>query len=176
MRLTGKVALVTGAGRGIGKVVAQHLGAEGASVVVNYTESEQGARDATQAITNAGGKAISERADVSDVAQVRNLVDQTIAAFGRLDILVNNSGVDPNAPFFDIDEAFFQKVIETKLKGTFFCSHYAAREMRKLGLGRIINRRSVHGQATMPGFSVYSASKGAIDALTRQVALDLAAY
>jgi glucose 1-dehydrogenase/3-oxoacyl-[acyl-carrier protein] reductase len=174
MKLETKVALVTGGGRGIGKVIAQHLAEEGAAVVVNYSRSEAGARDTAEGIVNAGGRAIVHKADVSDVAQARDLVERTVGHFGRLDILVNNSGVDPTAPFFEVTEEFFYKVIDTNLKGSFFCSQLAALEMRKTGQGRIINIGSVHSRATMPGFSVYAASKGAIDALTRQLSLDLA--
>jgi NAD(P)-dependent dehydrogenase (short-subunit alcohol dehydrogenase family) len=176
MKLETKVALVTGAGGGIGKVIAQHLAAEGATVVINYLRSEKGARDTAEAIVKARGRAIIHKADVSDVAQGRAMIERTVGHFGRLDILVNNSGVDPSAPFLEVTEELFCKVIDTNLKGTFFCSQFAAQEMRKRGQGRIINIGSVHGRATMPGFSAYAASKGAIEALTRQLSLDLGPF
>ncbi len=176
MRLKDKVAIVTGAGRGIGKVIAQHLAEEGAAVVLNYFRSAAGAQETAEGIVKAGGKAVAIYGDVSNISHAADLVDRTVAGFGRLDILVNNSGVDPTCPFLDVTEDFFHTVINTNLKGTYFSSQHAAREMRKSGTGRIINIGSVHSQASMPGFSVYAASKGAIDALTRQLALDLSPF
>jgi NAD(P)-dependent dehydrogenase (short-subunit alcohol dehydrogenase family) len=178
MKLQGKVALVTGAGRGIGKVIAQHLAEEGAATVLNYAHTEQGARDTAESIRKAGGQAFALKADVAHVDEIRTMVQRAIEEFGKLDILVNNSGIDPTptVPFFDVTEDLFDAVIDTNLKGTYFCSQFAAREMRRLGKGRIINIGSVHSQATMPQYSVYAASKGGINALTRQLALDLAAF
>lgn len=175
MKLQGKVALITGAGRGIGKVVAQHLAEEGAVTVLNYAHSELGAYEVVESIRKAGGQAIAVKADVSRVDQIRVMVQRTIEEYGRLDILVNNAGIDPTAPFLDVTEDYFDGVIGTNLKGTYFCSQFAAREMCRLGKGRIINISSVHSQVTMTEHSVYAASKGGIDALTRQLALDLAA-
>jgi NAD(P)-dependent dehydrogenase (short-subunit alcohol dehydrogenase family) len=176
MKLSGKIAIVTGAGRGIGKGIAQRLAQEGAAVSVNYFHSSAGALETVEGIRKAGGRAIAIHADVSDVAQAAELVRQTVAEFGQLDILVNNSGIDPACPFLDVSEELFHSVINTNLKGVYFCSQHAAREMRKSGTGRIINIGSVHSHASMPGFSVYAASKGAIDALTRQLALDLSPF
>lgn len=174
MKLEGKVALVTGAGRGIGKGIAEHLALEGAAVAINYSHSEDGARATAEGIIERGGRAIVQQADISSVAQARALVERTAAHFGRLDILVNNSGVDTSAPFLDVTEEAFHHILDTNLKGSFFCAQFAAREMAKAGHGRIISIGSVHSQATMPGYSVYAASKGAIDALTRQLSLEMA--
>ena len=176
MKLKDKVAIVTGAGRGIGKVIARHLAEEGAAVAVNYLRSEAGALEAVEGIRKAGGRAVAIHGDVSQVAHAERLVKQTVAEFGRLDILVNNSGIDPCCPFLDVSEELFHSVVNTNLKGVYFCSQFAAREMRKAGAGRIINIGSVHSHASMPGFSVYAASKGAIDALTRQLALDVSEF
>lgn len=176
MRLENKVAIVTGAGRGIGKVIARHLAEEGAAVALNYFRSATGAQETAAEIVKAGGKAAAIYGDVSKALDAAELVRRSVAEFGRLDILVNNSGVDPTCPFLEVTEDFFHAVLDTNLKGTYFCSQSAAREMKKSGTGRIINIGSVHSQASMPGFSVYAASKGAIDALTRQLALDLSPF
>ena len=174
MKLTGKVALVTGAGRGIGFGIGCRLRADGASVVFNDLEvRDVAARNAGE---GEGGKAIFHRADISQVKQIDEMFDRTMQEFGRLDILVNNAGIDPTAPFLDVAEHTWNQVMDTNLKGAFFCAQKAATQMCKAGHGRIINISSVHSQATMPGFSVYAASKGAINALTRELALELAPY
>lgn len=176
MRLQGKVALVTGAGRGIGRVIARDLAREGSSVVLNDWEMEAGARESVDAILASGGQATFYKADVSVVEQVQEMVRQAEKRFGRLDILVNNAAVDPTSVFLEVTEEFWKQVIDTNLKGVFFCAQAAARVMVRMGKGRIINISSVHSQATMPGFSVYAASKGGINSLTRELALELAAY
>jgi NAD(P)-dependent dehydrogenase (short-subunit alcohol dehydrogenase family) len=175
MNLAGKVALVTGAGRGIGFRIGRRLHTEGASVVFNdlavsekverYVESNSGQ-----------GRAIFHQADVSQLKQVEQMVDRIMEEFGRFDILVNNAGVDPTTPFLQVSEDMWNQVISTNLKGTFFCAQKAAEKMCKARQGRIVNISSVHSLATMPGFSAYSASKGAINALTRELALELAPH
>jgi glucose 1-dehydrogenase/3-oxoacyl-[acyl-carrier protein] reductase len=175
-KLNGKVALVTGAGRGIGRVIALQLAAEGVSVALNYAHSEEGARRAAAEIESAGGQAAVIAADVAQLQQVEGMVAKVIQRFGQLDILVNNSAIDPRKPFLDVTEDFWDLVIDTNLKGTFFCSQTAAREMMRVGKGRIINISSVHAQATMNHYAVYAASKGGMNALTRQLALDLAPF
>jgi NAD(P)-dependent dehydrogenase (short-subunit alcohol dehydrogenase family) len=177
MRLSGKVALVTGSGRGIGRVIAQHLAEEGASVVLNYPNDAENADGTLECIKRAGGRAIGLRADVSSVDQVRAMIDEAVRRLGRIDILVNNAAIDPGAHFLDVAEELFQKVFDTNVKGAYFCAQAAARYMKASKTpGRIINISSVHSRASMPGFSVYAASKGAIEALTRQLALDLSAF
>jgi glucose 1-dehydrogenase/3-oxoacyl-[acyl-carrier protein] reductase len=172
--LKGKVALVTGAGRGIGRVIALRLAAAGAAVALNYAHSEEGARSAAAEIRAAGGEAWVAQADVARVEQARALIAETAARGGGLDILVNNAGIDPRRPFFEVNEEFWDSVIDTNLKGAFFCAQAAAAEMRKKTRGRIINISSVHGQLTMAHYAAYAASKGGMDALTGQLALDLA--
>jgi NAD(P)-dependent dehydrogenase (short-subunit alcohol dehydrogenase family) len=175
MNLEGKVAVVTGAGRGIGFIIACRLQQEGASVVFN--DRDPGETALRHVKTNAGGrKAIFHQADISRLTQVEPMIERTVAEFGRLDILVNNAGIDPTAPFLEVSEDVWQQVIDTNLKGAFFCAQKAAQKMSKAGHGRIVNISSVHAQATMPGYSVYSASKGAINALTRELALELAPH
>ncbi len=167
--------MVTGAGRGIGFRIACRLRQEGASVVFNDRDASETALREVE--TNAGGrKAIFHQADISRLTQIEEMIERTIGEFGRLDILVNNAAIDPAAPFLQVREDVWHQVIDTNLKGTFFCAQKAAQKMAKAGHGRIINISSVHAQATMPGFSVYSASKGGMNALTRELALELAPH
>jgi NAD(P)-dependent dehydrogenase (short-subunit alcohol dehydrogenase family) len=174
--LKDKVAIVTGAGRGIGKQIAIHLAAAGAHVVVNYAHSEAAALETLAEIKGSNHSAIAIKADISKLSEINELVEKTIKAFGKIDILVNNAGVDPREEFFDIDEDFWNRVVDTNMKGTFFCMQACAREMMKLGKGKIINITSVHASLTMPRYSVYASTKGAINAMTRQIAQDLAKY
>jgi glucose 1-dehydrogenase/3-oxoacyl-[acyl-carrier protein] reductase len=176
MRLDGKVALVTGAGRGIGKVVAQHFSEAGAAVALNFPDESADASDAAEILRGAGRQALAVRGDVSVVADARAIVDEAVRCFGRLDVLVNNAAVDPPAHFFDVTEALFDRVFATNVKGAYFCAQAAARAMRLSGGGRIINIGSVHSRASLPGCSAYAASKGAIESLTRQLALDLSPF
>jgi len=176
MLLQGKVALVTGAGRGIGRDIALHLGELGAAVALNYAHSEKGAHTAAEAIRALGARAIVVPADVRSPVAVSGMVAKVVEQLGRLDILVNNSAVDPRIAILDVTEEFWDTVMDTNLKGTFFCAQAAVREMVRQGGGRIISISSVHGQATMNKFAVYAATKGGINALTRQLALDLAPY
>ncbi len=175
-RLTGKVAIVTGAGRGIGKRIAMDLAKAGASVVVNYAHSEQGALEIVDQIGSMDGSAIAVKADISSLEGVDHLVRQAVGEFGRIDILVNNAAVDPTEDFFEVTEAFWDRVVNTNLKGAFFCAQACAREMVKLGKGKIVNISSVHGTLTMPRYAVYASTKGGINAMTRQLALDLAKF
>ncbi|RED76886.1 SDR family NAD(P)-dependent oxidoreductase [Cohnella phaseoli] len=175
-RLTGKVAIVTGAGRGIGKRIAMDLAKAGASVVVNYAHSEQGALEIVDQIASMNGSAIAVKADISSLEGVDHLVRQAVDEFGRIDILVNNAAVDPTEDFFEVTEAFWDRVVNTNLKGAFFCAQACAREMVKLGKGKIVNISSVHGTLTMPRYAVYASTKGGINAMTRQLALDLAKF
>ncbi len=174
--LDGKVALVTGSGRGIGKEIALELARHGAIVSINYNSSSQGADDTAQAIIDHGGKAITIKADVSDCIQIDNMVNKIKETFGRIDILVNNSAIDPTVDFFDMTESVWDRVMDTNLKGTFFCTQACAREIRNIGKGKIINISSVHGHATMHNYAAYASSKGGMNALTRQLSLDLAKY
>lgn len=176
MKLENKVAVVTGAGRGIGLHIATHLAKEGASVVFNDIVRREAATDSVKAINQEGGKAIFHQADISRNSEVKGLLEQTVQQFDRIDILVNNAAIDPGVPFLNMDEDLWQRIIDTNLKGTFFCTQSAAQRMRELGGGRIVNISSVHSKASMPGFSAYAASKGAVNALTCQLALELAKY
>lgn len=174
--LNGKVAIVTGAGRGIGRHIAMELATQGAKVVVNYAQSEAGANKLIEELHNKGLDGIALKADVTAVDEINVLIRKTLDAYGRIDILVNNAAVDPTEDFFNVTEAFWERVVHTNLKGTFFCAQACAKEMCQTGGGRIINISSVHGQATMPRYAVYASTKGGMNALTRQLAIDLAKY
>lgn len=172
-RLTGKVALVTGAGRGIGKAIARQLASEGATVAINDLNGVTASETADE-ILAMGRSATAHVADISSINACVQLVADVTSESGRLDILVNNAGIDPVRDWLEVDDELWERVVNTNLRGAFFCSQAAAREMQKIGGGRIINISSVHARLTMTGYSVYSASKGGLEALTRQMALELA--
>ena len=176
MRLEDKIALVTGAGKGIGSGIALRLAQEGAHVVVNYAPSAQGAEGVAAQIERAGRRALTVKADVSDAAQVQAMVDKTVSTFGRLDILVNNAGIDPHIPFLEMTEGQWDWIIDTNLKGNFLCSQAAAREMIKAGGGKIVIIGSIHSILTYLHVMAYATTKGGLNAMTRQLALELAPY
>ena len=167
---------MTGAGRGIGSGIALRLAQEGADVVVNYAHSADGAFAVAEQIKDLGRRAIAIQADVSKADQVQAMVDKTVDTFGRLDILVNNAGIDPHAPFLEMTEEQWDWVIDTNLKGNFLCSQAAAREMAKSGGGRIVIISSIHSVQTYMHITAYATSKGGLNAMTRQLALELAPY
>ncbi|GBF75696.1 short-chain dehydrogenase [Paenibacillus sp. 598K] len=173
--LEGKVALVTGSGIGIGRGIALRLAADGADVVVNYRSSADEAEETAERIRDLGRRALVVRADVSEVRQIVAMMEQVRASFGGVDVLVNNSAIDPRADFFDVTEEMYDRVMDTNLKGTFFCTQQCAADMARKGGGKVINISSVHGMLTMPHYAVYATTKGGMNALTRQLALDLAA-
>ncbi len=173
MRLKDRVAIVTGAGKGVGVGIALSLAREGADVVVNYAHSAAGAEEVAARIRALGRRALTVRADVSRAAEVQAMVRQAVEALGRLDILVNNAGVDPHVPFLELGEEQWDWVIDTNLKGAFLCSQAAVREMIKSGGGRIIMISSIHSMLTYPHMAAYAASKGGLNAMTRQLALEL---
>lgn len=176
MKLQNKVAIVTGAGSGIGKAIAERFSAEGAKVVVNDINAET-AQTVVDAIAAGGGSAIAAVADVSDKAQVDAMFDATIAEYGTVDILVNNAGmIEPMLHFLEATEAWWRRIIDVNLTGTFLCSHRAAHIMAKKGSGCIINMSSGGATRAHRGFSSYDATKGGIEALTRAMALDLGPY
>jgi 3-oxoacyl-[acyl-carrier protein] reductase len=173
-QLEGKVAIVTGASRGIGKATALTLATEGAAVVVNYASSS-GAADAVVAeITGMGGQAIALQADVSQEAAVEAMVAQTIAQFGRIDVLVNNAGITRDTLLLRMKLEDWQAVIDLNLTGVFLCTRAVSKVMLKQKSGRIINITSVAGQMGNPGQSNYSAAKAGVIGFTRTVARELA--
>jgi 3-oxoacyl-[acyl-carrier protein] reductase len=161
MSLQGKVALVTGASRGIGRAIAERLGRDGAAVVVNYAGRAEQAREVVAAIEKAGGRALAVQADVSKAADVGRLFDATFGQFGRLDVLVNNAGVILYKPLADTTEEEFDRLLAVNVKGTFLCCQQAARRMADGR--RIVNFSSSTTAMMLPRYGAYVATKGAVE-------------
>ena len=171
-RLTGKVAVVTGASKGIGAAIARELAKDGASVIVNYATSAQGAEAVVAKINAGGGKAKAVRADVSKPAEAKQLVDAAVSEFGRIDILVNNAAVYEFLPLHKITETHFDRMFDLNVRGLLFTTQAAAGAIGEQG-GTIINIGSMASLSAPPGGSVYSATKAALDAITRSLAAEL---
>jgi 3-oxoacyl-[acyl-carrier protein] reductase len=171
-KLDGKVAVVTGASKGIGAAIAKHLAAEGAAVVVNYASSKQGADRVVDEIAKRGGKAIAVQANVAKKAEIEQLFAETKKAFGRLDILVNNAGVYEFSPLEEITEEHFHKHFNVNVLGLLLTSQAALKHFGPEG-GSIINISSGASTVTPPNTAVYTATKGAVDAVTRTLAKEL---
>jgi 3-oxoacyl-[acyl-carrier protein] reductase len=172
-KLAGKVAVVTGASKGIGASIAKHLAAEGASVVVNYASSKTGADKVVAEITGAGGKAVAVQADVAKKADIERLFAETKKAFGQLDVLVNNAGIYEFAPLEQVTEEHFHKQFNLNVLGLILTTQEAVKQFP--ATGSIINISSVAGISPAPGGSVYSATKAAVDAVTKSLARELGA-
>ncbi len=172
-KLANKVAVVTGASKGIGAAVAKHLAAEGAAVVVNYATSLAGAEKVVAEILSQGGKAIAVQADISKVADIQRLFSASQNAFGAIDILVNNAGIYTPAPLEEIDEAHFHKQFDLNVLGLILNTKEALKYFNTAGAS-VINISSVVSTLGLAGLSVYSATKGAVDAATRALAKELA--
>jgi 3-oxoacyl-[acyl-carrier protein] reductase len=170
-QLKGKVAIVTGSSKGIGAAIAKTLAAHGAAVVVNYASSKSGANAVVEAIQGAGGRAVAVKGDVSKTAEAKGLVEAAIAAFGRLDILVNNSGVYEFGPLETITEAQFRKMFDINVLGLLLMSQAAAVHLGEGG--SIINIGSGVTAITPPQTAVYTASKGAVDVITGVLSKEL---
>jgi 3-oxoacyl-[acyl-carrier protein] reductase len=173
-KLQGKVAVVTGASKGIGAGIARALGAAGASVVVNYAGDKAGAAKAVADIKAKGGKAVAVQGDVSKAADVKRLFDETKKAFGRLDVLVNNAGVFKFAPIGEFDEDEFHRQFNTNVLGTLLSTSEASKHFGAEG-GSVINLSSIVSLGSVPNSSTYSATKGAVDAISRVLAAELGA-
>ena len=171
-KLEGKVAIVTGASKGIGASIAKHLAAEGASVVVNYASSKEGADAVVTEIEKAGGKAVAFKADVSKQAEIENLFAEAIKSFGKLDILVNNAGRYEFAPIEAVTEEHFHKMFDLNVLGLILSAQEAVKHFGPDG-GNIINISSVASTFTPAHGSVYSATKAAVDAVTKSLAKEL---
>jgi 3-oxoacyl-[acyl-carrier protein] reductase len=173
-KLAGKVAVVTGASKGIGADIAKHFGAEGAAVVVNYASSKEGADRVVDDITKRGGKAIAVQANVVRKVEVERLFSATKKAFGKIDILVNNAGVYDWSPLEEITEEQFYKHFDVNVLGLLLATQEAVKHFDSAG-GNIINISSTVTSLTPPGSSVYTGTKGAVDAVTRTLAKELGA-
>jgi 3-oxoacyl-[acyl-carrier protein] reductase len=171
-KLNGKVAVVTGASKGIGAAIARHLADEGASVVVNYASSKEGADKVVGDIVSRGGKAIAVRANVANPADILQLFAETKKAFGRLDILVNNAGQYEFAPLEAITPEHFHKLFNLNVLGLLLTTQEAVKHFGKDG-GSIVNISSVVATLAPPNASVYSATKAAVDAITRSLSKEL---
>jgi 3-oxoacyl-[acyl-carrier protein] reductase len=175
MRLKGKVAIVTGSSRGIGKAIAKLFAREGAKVVVNYNASEKEATAVVEEIRREGGIAIQVKADVSKSEDVKKMVQRAVQEFGRIDILVNNAGVHVAKDLFDVTEDEWDRTIDVNLKGAYLCSKEVAPIMDRQGNGKIINISSNSGEyhQTAMRYVEYVTSKAGINGLTRSLALRL---
>ncbi|HKQ38554.1 MAG TPA: glucose 1-dehydrogenase [Verrucomicrobiae bacterium] len=171
-KLSGKVAVVTGASKGIGAAIARHLAAEGAAVVVNYASSKVAANDVVSEISKNGGRAVAVQADMSRKTEIESLFAEAKRAFGTIDILVNNAGIYEFAPLENISEAHFHKQFNLNVLGLLLATQVAVKLFGPGG-GTIINISSVVAQMGVPQAAVYSGTKGAVDALTRSLAKEL---
>ena len=174
MSLTGKVAIVTGGNSGIGKGIVLALARHGANIVIDYVADPDATEALEQQVVALGDKAIGVEADVSKVEDLQRLVDAAVAEFGRVDIMVNNAGVETRTSILDTTEAQYEKVMEINLKSAFFGTQIAAKQMIAQGDGgRIINITSVHEDWPMPGNTPYCLSKGGMRMLTRTAGIEL---
>jgi 3-oxoacyl-[acyl-carrier protein] reductase len=171
-KLSGKVAIVTGASKGIGAAIAKSLAASGASVVVNYASSKEGAGKVVEAIKAAGGKAIAVKGDVSKAADARAVVDEAIKTFGHLDVLVNNAGVYEFGPLEQVTPEHFHKQFNVNVLGLILASQEASKQFGDAG-GVVVNISSIAATAAPPTTVVYSATKGAVDTITKVLAKEL---
>jgi 3-oxoacyl-[acyl-carrier protein] reductase len=173
-KLAGKVAIVTGASKGIGASIATHLAAEGAAVVVNFSSSREGAERVVAQIEKAGGRAVAIEANVSNEAEIKSMFDQTKKAFGSIDILVNNAGIYEFAPLEKVTAEHFHKQFDLNVLGLLLASKEAVQHFGPEG-GSIINISSVVATLSPPNAAVYAATKAAVDSVTRSLAKELGA-
>lgn len=177
MALKGKVAIVTGSSSGIGQAIALALAAAGAAITINYRSNRAAAEDTQEKIAAAGGRAFVVQADVSKLPDLQNLVDETVQTHGRLDIMVNNAGIETRTSTLETSEAEYDRVMNVNLKSAFFGTQFAARQMiAQGGGGRIINISSIHEDWPMPGNSPYCLSKGGMRMLARNAGVELAEH
>ena len=175
--LKGKVAIVTGGNTGIGKAVVLALAEQGAKVVIDYVANEQAEEELERKIAGLGEVAVGVKADVSKIEDLQRMIDTAVSTFGRLDVMVNNAGIETRTSVLDTTEEQFEKVIAVNLKSAFFGTQLAAKQMiAQGGGGRIINMTSVHEDWPMPGNTAYCLSKGGMRMLTRTAGVELAPH
>lgn len=176
MKLLDKIAVVTGAGRGIGRAAALGLAGEGAHVVINYNRSRVDADAVRQEIEKMGRKALPVRADVGKATEVDEMISQAMDTFGRIDILVNSAGINPRTPVMEMSEDLWDRTINTNLKGVFLCCRSVLTPMMQQKGGRIISMASGRGVTGQAHGAHYAASKGGIIGFTKSLALEVAGY
>ncbi|MES2345708.1 MAG: glucose 1-dehydrogenase [Chlamydiota bacterium] len=177
MSLKGKVAIVTGGNSGIGAMIVLELAKQGANIVIDYLSHPEATDELERKIAALGDQALGVAADVSKIADLQKLIDAAVKKFGRVDIMVNNAGVETRTSVLDTTEAQYEKVLEVNLKSAFFGTQIAAKQMIKQGGGgRIINITSVHEDWPMPGNIAYCLSKGGMRMLTRTAGIELAKH
>ena len=174
-RLTGKVAAVTGGDQGIGRAIAERLAQEGADVAICYRKNKKGADEVVERIIALKRRGAAFQADVGEVPAGQRFIEEAILTLGKVDVLVNNAGLEKRADFWDVTEDDFDAVLNVNLKGMFFVTQAVVRHLRQTGRpGKIINISSVHEELPFPHFASYCASKGGIKMLTRNLAIELA--
>jgi glucose 1-dehydrogenase len=177
MSLKGKVAIVTGGNSGIGKAIALELANQGANIVIDYITHPEATEELAQKIIALGDQAIGVQADVGKISDLQRLIETAVAKLGRIDVMVNNAGIETRTSVLDTTEAQYDKVLDINLKSAFFGTQLAAKQMIKQGGGgRIINITSVHEDWPMPGNTAYCLSKGGMRMLTRTAGVELAAH
>jgi glucose 1-dehydrogenase len=175
--LAGKVAIVTGGNTGIGKAVVLALAGQGANVIIDFVSNEQAEEELERQIAGLGEKAVGIEADVSKIEDLQRMIDTAVSTYGRLDVMVNNAGIETRTSVLDTTEGQFEKVIAVNLKSAFFGTQLAAKQMiAQGGGGRIINMTSVHEDWPMPGNTPYCLSKGGMRMLTRTAGVELAPH
>jgi glucose 1-dehydrogenase len=175
--LQGKVAIVTGGNSGIGKAIVRYLAELGARVVIDYRSHPEATEELEREIGSFGGCSFGVQADVSKLDEIQRLIDAAVAQYGRIDVMVNNAGVETRTSVLDTTPEQYDKVLDVNLRGVFFATQYAAKQMiAQGGGGRIINISSVHEDWPMPGNTAYCLAKGGVRMLTRTAALELAPH
>ncbi len=176
MRLENKIALITGSSQGIGRGIALRFAQEGADVVINYNRTAKGAEEALREVEATGRRGLIVQADLGNTADIKRLVHTAVEHFGRLDILVNNAGLETHAPFWEVSESDYDKVLNVNLKGVFFATQEFVRHlMVSKRRGKVVNISSVHEELPFPNFTAYCVSKGGLKMLTRNLSIELGA-
>jgi glucose 1-dehydrogenase len=174
-RLAGKTAAITGGDQGIGRGIAERLAQEGAAVAICYRSNSSGADQVVAALQSQGAKAVAIQCDVAKIADGQRFVAEAVAALGKIDILINNAGIEKRADFWDVTEADYDAVLNVNLKGVFFITQAFVNHRRQANSGgKIINISSVHEDLPFPHFAAYCASKGALKMFTRNLSIELA--